>query len=162
MLVEPQAVLILAEQMEEPDQTKAMAAVAARRVILVMVARLVEAALQVERQVPAVAVAAGHKVFFTVKEASVVVEAAPVAVVLAYLVKVLAEPLLIKMLLSILNPQDAEVLAEQMVVLVALILNQVWAVLMAAEVVGVVALEEALEPFVLFGPDARAHFPQPV
>jgi hypothetical protein len=109
-----------------------------------------------------VAVAAGHKVFFTVKEASVVVEADPAVAVLAYLVKVLAGLLSTKTLLSILNPQGGGVLAEQMVVLVALILNQVWAVLMAVVVVGVVALVAALEPFVLSGPDARAHFPQPV
>ena len=148
--------LIRVEQMEEPGQTKGRAVAVARRVIPVMAVRLVDAAPQVERQVPAAA-AVEQKAFPTVKDASVVKVVALVVAVLAYLVKVLAVPPLLKTLLSTLNPQDAEVLAEQMVVLVVLIVNQVQAVITVAEAVAVIALEEALEPFVLSGPDVLGH-----
>jgi hypothetical protein len=161
-LVEPQVALIRVEQMEEPDQTKAGAVAVARRAIQVMAARLVDPAQQLVKQVLAAVAAVECQALHITQDASVVTVVALVVAVLAYLVKALAVPPLIKDLLALPNPEGRGVLAVLMEAMEAKTVNQVWAALTVVVVVVVVALVAATEPFVLSGPDARAHFPQPV
>jgi hypothetical protein len=168
-LAEPLAGLIQVELRVVEDHAKALAAVVARLVTRVMAARLELLVQQTVKRVRAAVLVAVLRVLATVFVA-LVKAVVLAAAALVYLVKALVEPQLPKIRTDHAPSRAVEAALAAVMVVTAVkteTQNRVKVVgahtVAEVEVVAVLGLlEEALEPFVLFGPDARAHFPQPV
>jgi hypothetical protein len=168
-LAEPHPVLIQVELRVVEDHAKALAAVVARLVTRVMAARLELLVQQTVKRVRAAVLVAVLRVLATVFVA-LVKAVVLAAAALVYLVKALVEPQLPKIRTDHALSRAVEAALAAVMVVTAVktetqnrakvVVAHTVAVAVAVALLGLLAV--ALEPFVLFGPDARAHFPQPV